>query len=93
MNQAAVLDAEPAPSCKEQVFHAFRADPDRVRVRLNAILAEARAASSLPWGAQRLRLYCAIFPQMSLWLPEEEAAQFRLEFDSEVARLERSEAA
>ena len=91
MNQAAFLDAEPAPFSQEHVRQVFRADPDRVRVRLNSILAEIRAA--LPLAAQRLRLYRAIFPQMSTWLPDEEATRFRLEFDTEVARLERSLAA
>ena len=93
MNQAAFPDTEPMPLSEEQAPQAFRANPDRVRVRLSSILAEVRAASTLPWDARRLRLYCAIFPQMSHWLPEEEAEQFRLEFDSEVARLERSKAA
>ena len=81
MNQAAFLDVEPAP-------HAFQADPNRVRARLNGILAEIKTATSLPWRTQRLHLYRAIVPQMSLWLPEEEARQFCQEFDSEVARLE-----
>jgi hypothetical protein len=28
-----------------------------------------------------------IYPQMTLWLPEDEAAQYRLAFDAEIARL------
>jgi hypothetical protein len=32
-------------------------------------------------------VYQAIFPQMARWLPEEEAAQLRFEFDTEIARL------
>lgn len=91
MNQAAFLDTEPAPFSQEHVHPDFRADPDRVRARLNSILAEVRAA--LPLAAQRLRLYRAIFPQVSTWLPEEEAARFRLEFETEIVRLERSAAA
>jgi uncharacterized protein (DUF1499 family) len=51
----------------------YRADPDKVRARLHRILAEARAAR--------------IFPQMTNWLPEDEGAQLRFEFESELARL------
>jgi enolase len=36
------------------------------------------------------RVAAAIFPQMTLWLPEDEAAQFRIEFETELARLERA---
>jgi hypothetical protein len=63
----------------------YRPDPDRVRARLAEILVEVRAAQKLPWG--RASLYRTIFPQMTLWLPEEEAAQLRFEFDTEMERL------
>ncbi|MFZ1990403.1 MAG: hypothetical protein WAW96_11605 [Alphaproteobacteria bacterium] len=66
----------------------YRPDPDKVRSRLRKILAEARAAQRMPWEPTRVSLYRHIFPQMSLSLPEEEAAQLRLEFDVELARLE-----
>jgi hypothetical protein len=65
----------------------YRPDPERVRARLHAILAEARAASSLPWDSSRVRLYRTIFPQMTLSLPEDEAAQLRLEFEEQLVRL------
>ena len=65
----------------------YRPDPDRVRARLNAILAEARAASAMPWEPARVTLYRTIFPQMTLCLPEDEAAQLRFEFDTEMNRL------
>jgi hypothetical protein len=51
------------------------------------MLAEARAAEKLPWDEDRLLVYRAIFPRMAGWLPEEEAAQLRFEFDTEMARL------
>jgi hypothetical protein len=66
---------------------AYRADPDKVRARLHKILAEARAAQKLPWEPARVLLYRTIFPQMTNWLPEEEGAQLRFEFESEMARL------
>ncbi len=66
---------------------AYRPDPDEVRARLHKILAEARAAQRLPWDRDKLLVYRTIFPQMAGWLPEEEGAQLRFEFDTEMARL------
>jgi hypothetical protein len=65
----------------------YRANPDRVRVRLLNILAELRSAQSR-LEPMRASLYRTIFPQMTLWLPEDEAAQLRFEFQTEMARLE-----
>jgi hypothetical protein len=64
------------------------ADPDDIRARLHTILAEARATESFPpWNERTTRLYQAIFPQMANWLPNAEAEQLRLEFDTELERL------
>jgi hypothetical protein len=41
----------------------------------------------LPWEADKVSLYRTIFPHMAGWLPDEEAAQLRFEFDTEMARL------
>jgi len=65
----------------------YRADPDEVRTELHRILAEARAAKTLPWEPRTVTLYQTIFPQMTNWLPEEEAAQLRFEFETELTRL------
>jgi hypothetical protein len=65
-----------------------RTDPDKVRARLRLILGEAKAARVLPWDAARASLYRTIFPQLTLWLPDDEAAQLRFEFETEIARLE-----
>lgn len=65
----------------------YHPNPERVRARLYNILAEARAASTLPWDARRVSFYRTIFPQMTLSLPEEEAAQLRFEFEEELVRL------
>jgi hypothetical protein len=67
---------------------AYRPDPDKVRSRLQKILGEARAAKSIPWEPTTVTLYRQIFPQMSLYLPEDEGAQLRFEFETEIARLE-----
>ena len=66
----------------------YRPDPNKVRSRLHKILAEARAAKTFPWGPGRVSLYRTIFPQMTNWLPEDEGAQLRFEFETELARLE-----
>ncbi|MCZ6773264.1 MAG: hypothetical protein O7G83_14980 [Proteobacteria bacterium] len=66
---------------------AYRPDPDKVRARLHRILAEAQAAQSLPWEPARVSLYQTIFPQMTSWLPYDEASQLRLEFETEMARF------
>lgn len=65
----------------------YQPDPDKVRSRLYKILGEARAAQRLPWEPTRVSLYQTIFPQMTLWLPEDEAAQLRFEFEAELERL------
>ena len=66
----------------------YRADPDQVRADLHRILLEARAAQKMPWEPKRVSLYRTIFPQMTNWLPDDEGAQLRFEFETELARLE-----
>ena len=66
----------------------YRPDPAKVRSRLHKILAEARAAETLPWEPTTVSLYRTIFPQMTNWLPEDEGAQLRFEFESELERSE-----
>ncbi len=64
------------------------ADPEVVRARLLAMLSQARAAEGAPpWNERTTRLYKIIFPQMTKWLPTDEAAQLRLEFAEEMSRL------
>jgi hypothetical protein len=75
-----LFDDQPTP--------VYRADLDEVRAELYKILAEARAAQTMPWDSRRVTLYRTIFPQMTNWLPEEEGAQLRFDFETELARLE-----
>ena len=65
---------------------AYQPNLDKVRARLEKLLAEARA-ETMPWEPSQLSLYRMIYPQMTLWLPEDEAAQYRLAFDAEITRL------
>lgn len=61
-----------------------------VRRRLHALLALARSAEVMPWPERKARVWQIVFPQMANWLPEEEAAQLRLDFAQEVERLRRA---
>jgi hypothetical protein len=85
---ARVLDAIDYDLFGDQPTPVYRADPDKVREDLYKILAEARAAQKMPWEPTRVSVYRTIFPQMTNWLPGEEAAQLRFEFETELARLE-----
>ncbi|WP_187969324.1 hypothetical protein [Aquibium microcysteis] len=42
----------------------YHGDPDRVRARLHRLIAEARAAETVPWNDDDLRLYRKIVQQM-----------------------------
>jgi hypothetical protein len=42
---------------------------------------------TFPWEPTRVSLYRTIFPRMSLYLPDEEGARLRVEFEAEMARL------
>jgi hypothetical protein len=88
LKQADLLD----PIVQGELFEvpaepAYRPNLDKVRARLEKLLAEARAARAMPWEPSQLSLYRLIFPQMTLWLPEDEALQYRLAFEAEVDRL------
>lgn len=62
-----------------------RPDADRVRKRLATMLAETRGASMLDY--ERRRYLEKVVPQMSLALPEEEAAEIKMAFARELERL------
>lgn len=78
--QPDLFGAEPAPV-------AYRPDPDRVRRRLERIMGQAREAATPPWEPTQLSLYRTIVPQMTLWLPDDEAAEWRAAWEVELARL------
>lgn len=67
--------------------NAVRANPEEVRAELLQLLAQARAAQTMPWDARELGYHQLVFPQMSRWLPADEAAQLCFEFEAEVKRL------
>ena len=81
-------ESEPELPGAERTVAVYRADPDEVRAELLTVLAEARAAQRFPWDARRTLYWRTVFPQMTNWLPEDEAAQLRREFETEIRRLE-----
>lgn len=62
-------------------------DPDKIRRRLERILADARAAKQMPWDSAQQSLYQSIFPEMAALLPQDEAAQYCFQFEQEWVRL------
>lgn len=78
---------QPDPSSEDHETPEYHADPEEVRADLRRILAEARAAKTMPWPASTLSLYETIFPQMANWLPQDEGAQLCFEFETELERL------
>ncbi|MGD0763053.1 MAG: hypothetical protein ABR929_07665 [Roseiarcus sp.] len=81
-------ESEPELPGLEGTAAVYRADPDEVRTELLRVLAEARAAQSFPWDARRTLYWRTVFPQMTNWLPDDEAAQLRFAFEAEIRRLE-----
>jgi hypothetical protein len=59
-----------------------------VRAEVNKVLEKARIAKDTPWTAKEVAFWKTVFPQMTNWLPEEEAAQLRSAFMEEICRLE-----
>ena len=68
---------------------AYRPDPELVRRRIDRILAQLRAEDSVRgWVHGRASLLRIVFPQLTGWLPEDEAIRFDAEFEVEMTRLE-----
>lgn len=65
----------------------FVPDTELIRRRLHALLATARAATTMPWPDRDARMWLTVFPQMADWLPDDEASQLRFEFMQEIERL------
>ena len=64
-------------------------DPDAIREELVGILAMARAArDEAPWDRRTHAYHRVVFPQMTDWLPADEAAALRDEFRAELDRIE-----
>jgi hypothetical protein len=63
-----------------------------VRAEVNKVLEKARIAKEMPWTAKEVAFWKTVFPQMTNWLPEDEAARARCAFMEEISRLEAASA-
>ena len=61
---------------------------EKVRAEINKVLEKARIAKEMPWTPKEVAFWKTVFPQMTNWLPEEEAARARAAFMEEISRLE-----
>ena len=67
----------------------YRPEPERVRRRIHRILAELRAEESArDWPHGRGSFFRMVFPKLTCWLPEDEAARLDSEFEAELTRLD-----
>lgn len=64
---------------------AATADPERVRRKLAAFLAEARESGAQGLSLERRRLIETVVPQMTRWLPKDEAERTRKAFSEALA--------
>lgn len=64
-----------------------RVDPANVRRKLLRMLDELRSAEVMPWDYRTQRYNQVVFPQMTNWLPEDEAAEMKRVFAAEIERL------
>lgn len=69
---------------------SFKPDPERIRVKLAAVLDQIRRADSMPWDSKTLRFHQTTLPQMTSVLPETEAEVIRAEFAEQLQRLSSS---
>lgn len=82
MAQTDLFGNEPA------IQQNYLPDPADVRAKLHFVLSQAKGAPDVPWRAKDREFYRVVFPQMTNWLPDDEAAQLRFAFETELARLE-----
>lgn len=82
--QADLFADEPTQPRKVIDFQA------QARSRLMKVLAEAKAAATLPWNERQARKWEILFPQMAEWLPGDEANQMCFEFAQELERLRKA---
>jgi hypothetical protein len=78
------------PTCSARTPPRLNTGPTPTRYAMNSTRFSPKpgAAQKLPWEPKTVLLYRTIFPQMTNWLPEEEGAQLRFEFEAEIKRLE-----
>jgi hypothetical protein len=90
-DQRDLFQSDPEPGLLEApVVFDGRPDPARIRLQLVALLEKARQATTMPWPERDARMWQIAFPQLTNWLPPDEADQLRFEFAREMERLARA---
>jgi hypothetical protein len=88
LSQPDLFHPDPEPELFEDpAGFGDRPDPEKIRLQLVTLIEKARAAATMPWPEREARMWQIAFPQMTNWLPPEEAAQLRFEFAQEMQRL------
>lgn len=62
-------------------------DPQAIRGRLGRLLETLRASETMPLSDRDLRMWQTVVPNMTRWLPDDEADAIRTEFAHEMERL------
>ena len=62
-------------------------DPEAIRGRLNRLIGTLRSAAAMPLSDRDARMWRTVVPNMTKWLPEEEAEAIRTAFAREMERL------
>lgn len=68
-------------------LQSFAPDPETIRLRLSALVERMRGAEAMPLSERDQRMWLVVFPNMSRWLPEDEAEQLCFAFEREMERL------
>ena len=62
-------------------------DPQALRGRLGQLLETLRTSQTMPLSDREVRMWQTVVPNMTRWLPEDEANAIRSAFVSEMERL------
>ena len=69
------------------LIQASAPDPESIRCRLGRLLETLRTSQTMPLSDRDVRMWQTVVPNMTRWLPDDEAAAVRLAFASEMERL------
>ena len=62
-------------------------DPQAIRGRLGRLLETLRESESMPLSDKDMRMWQTVVPNMTRWLPDDEADSIKSEFANEMERL------
>lgn len=79
MNQLRLFRSQSSPSRPS--------DPVYIRKSLGRLLRIAREAQIMPWSDAETESWEKLFPELAASLPDDEAAELKSEFTSELTRL------